>query len=82
MKMRAVLTADLRSGCTQICILVVRGNLVCSMTQYYQAVGFLKAHPAIRLDDMITHRFRITEAAEAFAVLNSRKTGKVMFEWE
>lgn len=62
--------------------LVVRGNLVCSMSQYYQAVDFLRAHPAVRLDDMITHRFRITEAAEAFAVFDGGKTGKVMFEWE
>ena len=61
--------------------LVVRGNLVCSMTQYYQAVDFLKTHP-VRLDDMITHRFRITEAPEAFAVFDSGKTGKVMFEWD
>jgi len=45
--------------------LVVRGNLVCSMSQYHQAVDFLQAHPAVRLDDMITHRFKITEAAEA-----------------
>jgi hypothetical protein len=34
--------------------ILVRGNLVCSMTQYYQDVNFLKAHPAVRLDDMIT----------------------------
>jgi (R,R)-butanediol dehydrogenase / meso-butanediol dehydrogenase / diacetyl reductase len=61
--------------------LVVRGNSVFSIGDYYRAVDFLKKHP-IPLDDMVTHRYKIEEASQAFAVFDSGNTGKVVFEWE
>jgi (R,R)-butanediol dehydrogenase/meso-butanediol dehydrogenase/diacetyl reductase len=61
--------------------LMVRGNSVFSMYDYYQAVDFLKTHP-ISLDDMITHRYKIEEASQAFGMFDSGNTGKVVFEWE
>ena len=31
---------------------------------------------------MVTHRFRITEAPEAFRVADGGRAGKVMFVWD
>jgi len=61
--------------------LVVRGSSVFSMRDYFETIDFLRVHP-IPLDDMVTHRFRIEEAARAFAAFDSGDTGKVAFEWK
>lgn len=61
--------------------LTIRGNAVYSMQAYFDAVDFLQTH-AIRLDDMVTHRFRIEQAADAFALFDTGNTGKVIFDWD
>ena len=61
--------------------LTIKGNAVYSMRQYFEAVRFLRQHP-LPLDDMVTHRFRIEEAVEAFRIFDSGHTGKVVFDWE
>lgn len=60
--------------------LTIRGNAVFSMRDYFKAIEFLKRHH-VPLDDMVTHRFRIEQAPEAFALFDSGDTGKVVFEW-
>ena len=34
------------------------------------------------LTEMITHRYRLEDAAEAFRVAESARAGKVVFEWD
>jgi threonine dehydrogenase-like Zn-dependent dehydrogenase len=44
-------------------------------------VEFLQKHE-IPLDDMVTHRYKIDQAVEAFKTFDSGDTGKVIFDWE
>ena len=60
--------------------LTIRGNAVYSMAAYFDAVQFLQKHE-VPLDDMVTHRYHIDEAPQAFAEFNKGNTGKVVFEW-
>lgn len=61
--------------------LTIRSNSVYSMASYYDEVEFLLKHP-VPLDDIVTHRFSIEQAIEAFALFDTGETGKVIFEWE
>ena len=77
------------AGAEQVCLdetsilrkeLTIRGNAVYSMAAYFDAAQFLIEH-RVPLDDMVTHRFRIEQAREAFEVFDAGETGKVVFEW-
>ena len=61
--------------------LTIKGNSVYSMASYYDEVEFLLKH-SVPLDDIITHRFNIDQAVEAFSLFDTGETGKVVFEWE
>lgn len=61
--------------------LTIRGNSVFTMGSYYDAVEFLLERP-VPLDGIVTHRFRLEQAVEAFALFDSGETGKVIFEWD
>ena len=61
--------------------LVIRGNSVFSMASYFAEVEFLLKHP-VPLDQIITHRFKIEDAVEAFSLFDTGQTGKVIFEWD
>ena len=58
----------------------IRGNSVYSMASYYDEIEFLLKTP-VPLDDIVTHRFRIEDAVEAFSLFDTGDTGKVVFEW-
>jgi threonine dehydrogenase-like Zn-dependent dehydrogenase len=60
--------------------LTIQGNAVFPMSAYFEAVAFLRSH-RLPLDDMVTHRFAIEQAPEAFALFDSGNTGKVVFFW-
>ncbi len=60
---------------------MIRSNRVYSIPAYFEAVDFLRTHD-VPLDDLVTHRFRIEDGAEAFALFDRGETGKVVFEWE
>lgn len=60
--------------------LTVKGNAVYSMTSYREAVDLL-VRRTVPLDRMVTHRFKIDQAPEAFALFDTGKTGKVVFDW-
>jgi propanol-preferring alcohol dehydrogenase len=47
---------------------------------YWDIVRFL-VDREISLERMVTHRFPIQHADEAFKLFAKRKTGKVIFEW-
>ena len=63
--------------------LVLMGSFVMPMHYYWDLVDFMLQHdlPA-KFQQMITHRFKITEAVEAFKVADSGLAGKVMFAWD
>ena len=63
--------------------LVLMGSFVMPMGYYWDLVDFLLKHdlPA-KFQEMITHRFRIAEATQAFRVADEAKSGKVMFVWD
>ena len=61
--------------------LTTRSNSVFSMASYSDEVEFLLRHP-IPLDEIITHRFKLEQAVEAFSLFDSGASGKVIFEWE
>lgn len=58
----------------------LRGNSVYSYATYYEAVEFLQTHD-VPLDDIVTHRFKIEDAVEAYRTFDGGETGKVVFEW-
>ena len=60
--------------------LTFKGSSVYSMSEYFQAVAFLRTH-SVPLDELITHRFRIEDAPAAFSLFDGGATGKVAFEW-
>ncbi len=60
--------------------LTIQGNAVFSMRTYFEAVEFLQSHH-LPLDDMVTHRFAIAQAPQAFTLFDSGDTGKVVFAW-
>ena len=61
--------------------LTLRGNSVYSMGAYFDAVAFLQTH-RVPLDEIVTHRFPIEQASEAFAIFDRGETGKVVFDWD
>jgi propanol-preferring alcohol dehydrogenase len=61
--------------------LTLRANSVYSVRHYFEAVAFLGRHP-VPLDDIVTHRYKIEQAVEAFSTFDQGETGKVIFEWE
>ena len=60
--------------------LTLRGNSVYSMGGYFDAVAFIQTH-RVPLDEIVTHRFRLEHAREAFAIFDRGETGKVVFDW-
>ena len=48
---------------------------------YWDLASFLIRHQ-IPLESMVTHRFPLEDAPEAFRVADSGRSGKVVFEWD
>jgi len=63
--------------------LVLMGSYVMPMPYYWDLVDFILEHdlPA-RFQQIITHRFEISEAPEAFQVADAGKAGKIMLVWD
>jgi threonine dehydrogenase-like Zn-dependent dehydrogenase len=59
------------------------GSFVMPIHFYQDLVDFMIEHNlSAAFQRMITHRFPLTEAAEAFRIADEGKSGKVMFVWE
>jgi threonine dehydrogenase-like Zn-dependent dehydrogenase len=56
------------------------GSFVLPINMYWDIASFLVRHK-LPLESMVTHRFGIEEASEAFRLADTSKTGKVIFEW-
>ena len=63
--------------------LTLMGSFVMPIHYYDGLVRFLLRHGlSARFKDMITHRFSLTEAEEAFRLADAGKAGKILFVWE
>jgi len=60
--------------------LTLMGSFVMPIYMYWELVDFIREHN-LPLEKMVTHRFSIEEAPEAFRVFDEGKTGKVILEW-
>ena len=60
--------------------LTLMGSFVMPIYMYWDLADFIIEHD-VPLEQMITHRFSIEEAPEAFRLFDSGKTGKVILEW-
>jgi propanol-preferring alcohol dehydrogenase len=48
---------------------------------YWELAAFL-VRRRIPLEAMVTHRFGIEDAPEAFRLADAGRTGKIVFEWK
>ena len=60
--------------------LTLMGSFVIPIYMYHDMASFIVEHQ-IPLERMVTHRFPLDQAPQAFALFDSGKTGKVIFEW-
>jgi threonine dehydrogenase-like Zn-dependent dehydrogenase len=60
--------------------LTLMGSFVMPIYMYWDLADFIIEHD-VPLAQMITHRFSIEQAPEAFQLFDSGKTGKVILEW-
>lgn len=72
---------DKTANLTQIVAkqLTLMGSFVSPIGMYWELAAFLVRH-RIPLQAMVTHRFGIADAPEAFRLVDSARTGKVIFE--
>lgn len=61
--------------------LTLMGSFVAPIDAYEDLVRFIRRHH-LPLDRLVTHRFPLADAPEAFALADRARTGKVMFVWE
>jgi propanol-preferring alcohol dehydrogenase len=60
--------------------LTLMGSFVSPIGMFWDLAAFLLRR-RIPLESMVTHRFGIEDAPEAFRLADSGRTGKVIFEW-
>lgn len=60
--------------------LTLMGSFVLPIHMYYDMLRFIQDR-RIPLEALVTHRFPIEKAPEAFTLFDSGKTGKVIFAW-
>lgn len=60
--------------------LSVLGSYVIPIYMYWDLVDFIQEHK-LPIEEMVTHRFAIEDAVEAFRVFDQGATGKVVLEW-
>jgi propanol-preferring alcohol dehydrogenase len=60
--------------------LSIFGSFVMPLWMYDELVRFMVSHN-LHFEPMVTHRFTLDQAEEAFALVDSGECGKVVFEW-
>jgi threonine dehydrogenase-like Zn-dependent dehydrogenase len=63
--------------------LTIMGSFVMPIGYYWDLVAFMLRHElSAQFDRIVTHRYRLEDAAEAFAVADEGRCGKVMLVWD
>ena len=85
---RAVTVAGVKFGDKQPALgmmvgkqLTIIGSFVMPLGMYGDLTRFMLAHN-LHFEPMVTHRFKLEDAPEAFRLFDSGDCGKVVFEWE
>jgi propanol-preferring alcohol dehydrogenase len=60
--------------------LTITGSFVMPLGMYGHLTRFMLQH-SLHFEPMVTHRFALKDAAEAFALFDSGECGKIIFEW-
>ena len=60
--------------------ITILGNSVYPVNAYYDMVEFVQRNE-VPLDDIVTHRYSIDQAVEAYRTFDAGETGKVVFDW-
>ena len=60
--------------------ITIRGSWLYKQYEWESLVEFVRRHP-IPIENLITHRFRPEDAAEAFELANTATSGKILFDW-
>ncbi|KON30694.1 hypothetical protein AC480_00460 [miscellaneous Crenarchaeota group archaeon SMTZ1-55] len=61
--------------------ITIRGSPIFKTDTYFEMADFLVKHH-LSLESTVTHRFRLEQAAEAFTLFDTRRTGKIAFVWD
>ena len=61
--------------------LTIMGSFVMPIHMYGDLTRFMLTHD-LHFEPMVTHRFKLEDAAEAFHLFDSGECGKVVFEWD
>jgi len=61
--------------------LTLMGSYVLPLGQTYELVDFL-SNRGVSFDPIVTHRYSIDDAAEAYQVADAPHASKVVFRWE
>ena len=61
--------------------LTIYGSWTFSQSGLAEVADFV-VERRVRLADLITHRFSLDQAVEAYQLFDSGRTGKVVFTWE
>ena len=61
--------------------LTLMGSFVLPLWMAWEAIAFVDSHD-ISFDPLVTHRFPIDRASEAYGAFDEGRTGKVVFEWD
>ena len=61
--------------------ITVFGSYVISLAEIYDLMAFMAEHD-IHFDSLVTHRFPLEKAKEAFEIFDTNSTGKVIFEFD
>ncbi|MDE0026236.1 MAG: hypothetical protein OXP69_17655 [Spirochaetaceae bacterium] len=57
------------------------GSNIFTGTDYYELTRLMH-RTGLRFADLVTHRFPLSQAQEAFDLFATGRTGKVMFTWD
>ena len=61
--------------------LTLTGSWLYNIGLYEEVVDFV-LEKELPLERLVTHRFRLDQAVEAFKLFDSGKCGKVLFTWD
>ena len=65
----------------QLALRTVRGTMSYGLHDWYRMAKAMRLHD-LEPGALVTHKFPVERASDAYALVDSRKSGKVVFAWE